>query len=50
MPALERFERTDTEENVAFYARRGYKVMARERLSDSGGELVAMRRRVGPRP
>lgn len=50
VPALERFERTDTEENVALYARRGYEVMARQRLSDSGGELVAMRRRVGPRP
>lgn len=37
---------TDTEENVAFYARRGYEVMARERLPDSGGELVAMRRRL----
>jgi GNAT superfamily N-acetyltransferase len=36
---------TDTDENVAFYARRGYEVMARERLPDSGGELVAMRRR-----
>lgn len=36
---------TDTEENVAFYARRGYDVMARERLPDSGRELVAMRRR-----
>lgn len=35
---------TDTEENVAFYARRGYEVIARERLSDSGRELVAMRR------
>jgi GNAT superfamily N-acetyltransferase len=38
---------TDNEENVAFYARRGYAVMARERLPDSGRELVAMRR---PRP
>jgi len=36
---------TDTEENVAFYARRGYEVTARERLPDSDGELVAMRRR-----
>jgi GNAT superfamily N-acetyltransferase len=36
---------TDTEENVAFYARRGYEVTARERLPDSGRELVAMRRR-----
>ena len=35
---------TDTEENVVFYARRGYEVMARERLPDTGGELVAMRR------
>ena len=35
---------TDTDENVAFYARRGYVVMARERLPDSGTELVAMRR------
>ena len=41
---------TDTEENVAFYARRGYEVTARERLPDSGGVLVAMRRRVDPRP
>lgn len=41
---------TDVEENVAFYARRGYEVMARERLLDSAGELVAMRRRVDPRP
>jgi hypothetical protein len=36
---------TDAEENVAFYTRRGYVVMARERLPDSGCELVAMRRR-----
>lgn len=36
---------TDTEDNVVFYARRGYEVMGRERLPDSGGELVAMRRR-----
>jgi GNAT superfamily N-acetyltransferase len=36
---------TDTEENVAFYTRRGYEVMARERLPDAGRELVAMRRR-----
>jgi GNAT superfamily N-acetyltransferase len=35
---------TDTEENVSFYARRGYAVMARERLPDSDRELVAMRR------
>ena len=35
---------TDTEENVAFYARRGYVVMARERLPESNRELVAMRR------
>jgi len=44
---------TDTDENVAFYARRGYEVMARERLPDSGPELVAMRRRPrtsAPRP
>jgi GNAT superfamily N-acetyltransferase len=36
---------TDTEENVTFYMRRGYEVTARERLPDSGRELVAMRRR-----
>lgn len=36
---------TDTDENVTFYARRGYEVMASERLSDSRRELVAMRRR-----
>ena len=36
---------TETEENVAFYARRGYEVTARERSPDSGRELVAMRRR-----
>ena len=41
---------TDTEENVAFYARRGYEVMARERLPDTGGELVAMRRTQPGRP
>ena len=35
---------TDTAENVAFYARRGYRVVARERLPDR--ELVAMRREV----
>jgi len=36
---------TDTEENVAFYRRRGYEVKAREQLPESGRELVAMRRR-----
>jgi GNAT superfamily N-acetyltransferase len=36
---------TDTDENVAFYERRGYVVMARERLPDSDRQLVAMRRR-----
>jgi GNAT superfamily N-acetyltransferase len=36
---------TDTEENVVFYTRRGYEVMARKRLPDSNRELVAMRRR-----
>lgn len=36
---------TDTEENVAFYTRRGYEVIARARLPDSHRELVAMRRR-----
>lgn len=35
---------TDTEENVAFYERRGYVVRARERLPDSNRDLVAMRR------
>lgn len=37
---------TDTEENVPFYTRRGYVVMARERLPDSDRELVAMRRQL----
>jgi GNAT superfamily N-acetyltransferase len=41
---------TDTQENVAFYARRGYEVLARERLPDTGGELVAMRRQQPGRP
>jgi GNAT superfamily N-acetyltransferase len=36
---------TDTEVNVAFSTRRGYMVMARERVPDSDRELVAMRRR-----
>jgi GNAT superfamily N-acetyltransferase len=35
---------TDTDENVAFYEQRGYVVTARERLPDSGRDLVAMRR------
>jgi GNAT superfamily N-acetyltransferase len=35
---------TDTEENVAFYTLRGYEIMGRERIPDSGRELVAMRR------
>jgi GNAT superfamily N-acetyltransferase len=37
---------TDTEENVAFYTRRGYEVMARDRLPDSARELNAMCRRL----
>ena len=36
---------TDTDENVAFYERRGYVVIARERLPDTDRDLVAMRRR-----
>jgi GNAT superfamily N-acetyltransferase len=36
---------TDTDENVAFYERRGYAVVGRERLSDADRDLVAMRRR-----
>ena len=36
---------TDTDENVAFYAQRGYVVIAKERLPNSGRDLVAMRRR-----
>ena len=40
---------TDTDENVAFYERRGYRVVARERLPDSGRDLVAMRRELRPR-
>ena len=35
---------TDTDENVAFYERRGYEVTAREPLPDANCELVAMRR------
>lgn len=35
---------TDSDENVSFYERRGYTVMARERLTDSERDLVAMRR------
>ena len=35
---------TDTDENVTFYERRGYQVMARERLPDSDRDLTAMRR------
>lgn len=34
---------TDTDENVAFYERRGYVVTAREPLPDSDRDLVAMR-------
>lgn len=36
---------TDTDENVAFYERRGYEVVARERLPYTDQDLVAMRRR-----
>ncbi len=36
---------TDTDENVAFYERRGYEVIARKRLADTDQDLVAMRRR-----
>ena len=35
---------TTSEDNVAFYERRNYRVMARERLSGAGYDLVAMRR------
>ncbi|HUF07122.1 MAG TPA: GNAT family N-acetyltransferase [Candidatus Binatia bacterium] len=39
---------TDTAENVAFYERRGYRTVDRERLPDSSGrDLVAMRRELG---
>jgi len=38
---------TDTTENVAFYGRHGYRVVARERLPDSNRDLVAMRRDLG---
>jgi len=41
---------TDTDENVAFYERRGYEVMARERLPDTDRDLVAMRRRRPEKP
>lgn len=34
---------TDTDENVSFYERRGYAVMAREPLPDTDRDLVAMR-------
>ena len=36
---------TDTDENVAFYERRGYEVVAREPLPYTDRDLVAMRRR-----
>lgn len=35
---------TDTDENVTFYERRGYRVIGRERLPDSNRDLTAMRR------
>ncbi|HSK93571.1 MAG TPA: GNAT family N-acetyltransferase [Candidatus Angelobacter sp.] len=35
---------TDLDENVAFYQRRGYEVVGRERLPDGDHDLVAMRR------
>lgn len=41
---------TDTDANVAFYERRGYQVIARERRTDTDGTLVAMRRRESHNP
>jgi len=38
---------TDSEENVAFYRRRGYVVMGRERIPELDWEVIAMRRDPG---